>query len=166
MRSSIAGFAALFIFTICLAMTFPSFEESRKNIKSVETRGMTLPPVVIKLMSMEFQNIVADFFFVRISQFYGGKVENSKAATKEDWQWFYRNLDITTELDPWFQDPYYVGNAILTWDAGMFNESNSLLEKASNARTWDWWFPFFIGFNKFYFQGDHKGGGRLPAQGL
>ena len=158
MRSSLTGFIVLFIFLFGLTITFPSFEASRKSIKKVETRGMTLPPIVIKLMALEFRNIVADFLFVRVSQFYGGKVETKAAATAEDWQWLYRNLDAITELDPYFQDPYYLGNGLLTWDAGMFGEANTLLRKATDARTWDWWFPFLMGFNKFYFMGDNKGG--------
>lgn len=119
---------------------------------------MTLPPVVVKLVSLEFRSIVADFLFVRASQFYGGKVGENKKATKDDWDWLYRNLDVVTELDPYFQDPYYMGNGLLTWDAGMFNEANLLLKKATISRTWDWWFPFLSGFNKFFFMGDNKGG--------
>jgi len=119
---------------------------------------MTLPPVVIKLLSLEFRNIVADFMFVRASQFYGGKVEKKEASSRDDWEWLYRNLDVVTELDPYFQDPYYMGNGLLTWDAEMYKEANSLLQKGTDKRTWDWWLPFLMGFNKFYFLGDNKGG--------
>jgi len=136
----------------------PAYESARTNMKAVEMRGLTLPPFVVKLMSLEYRNIVADFIFVRASQFYGGKAGENKAPTMEDWQWFYRNLDLVTELDPWFQDPYYMGNGMLTWDAKMYKEANLLLEKATDARSWDWWFPFMIGFNKFYFLGENREG--------
>ena len=157
-KSIFVSFVPLLIFIIGYVAAFPSLQESRKDIKVEQFKGMTLPPVVVKLVSLEFRSIVADFMFVRASQFYGGKVGNSEKATKDDWDWLYRNLDVITELDPYFQDPYYMGNGLLTWDAGMFNEANILLEKATISRTWDWWFPFLSGFNKFFFMGDNKGG--------
>lgn len=125
-------------------------------MRSVETRGITLPPVVIKLLSLEFRTIAADFLFVRVSQFYGGKVARREEARQEDWEWLYHNLDVITELDPYFEDPYQLGNALLTWDAGMFQEANSLLQKGVTARSWDWQLPFFIGFNKFYFLNENE----------
>lgn len=127
-------------------------------MKAVEMRGLTLPPVLVKLIAMEYRNIVADFLFVRASQFYGRKANKKEEPEKEDWQWFYRNLDLVTELDPWFQDPYYVGNGMLVWDAKMYKEANLLLRKATDAREWDFWFPFLLGFNKFYFLGENEEG--------
>ena len=123
-----------------------------------EVKGITLPPAIVKLFSLEFQNIAADYLFVRASQFYGGRIETLSAATKEDWQWLYRNIDLVTELDPYFQDPYYMGNGFLAWDAGMVKEANILLQKATDKRYWDWMFPFYLGFNNFYFLGDNKAG--------
>ena len=127
-------------------------------IRMEEVKGLTLPPDIVRLFSLEFPSLSADLLFVRASQFYGGKIQRMEEATEEDWQWLYRNLDLVTELDPWFQDPYYMGNAFLTWDAGMISEANMLLQKATDARYWDWIFPFYLGFNKFYFQGDRVGG--------
>ncbi len=63
---------------------------------------------------------------------------------------------MTTDLDPYFEDPYYFGNAIFSWAAGAFNEADALLEKGVNARTWDWQLPFYLGFNKFYFLHKNK----------
>lgn len=155
MRSKLTGAVAL-LFILAYASVFPAFEGSRKAIKSMEVKGLTLPPTVVKLMSIEFRTLVADFFFIRASQFVGGRVQEGRKPSREDWNWLYRNLDLTTELDPYFQDPYYMGNGFLTWDAGMFKEANDLLQKATDARTWDWWFPFFIGFNKFFFLGENR----------
>ena len=51
-----------------------------------------------------------------------------------------------------------MGNGFLAWDAGMIKEANILLKKATDARYWDWMFPFYLGFNNFYFLGDNKTG--------
>lgn len=141
-----------------LAFIFPALEVSREQMKAIERKGLTLPPVAVRIMSLEFRSIAADLLFIRSSQFYGGKVGEKKEPSIEDWNWLNRNLDLVTELDPWFQDPYYFANGLLTWDAGMYKEANTLLEKAVRHRYWDFVFPFFIGFNKFYFLGDNRSG--------
>lgn len=158
MRSQIKPFVLFLLFLVAYTSLLPAFEDSRKTIKKEEVKGLTLPPAIVKLLSLEFRNIAADFLFIRASQFYGGQIETVSSATKEDWQWLYRNIDLVTELDPYFQDPYYMGNAFLSWDAGMIKEANSLLQKATKARDWDWNFPFYLGFNNFYFLGDNKAG--------
>jgi len=150
------GIILLLSLIVVYAVMFPAFERSRKNMRSVEMKGMTLPPVVIKLVSLEFRSLAADILFIRASQFYGGKVMNLAAATRDDWEWLNRNLDVITELDPYFEDPYQMGNALLTWDAGMITEANTLLKKGVEARSWDWQLPFFLGFNKFYFLNEGK----------
>ncbi len=138
------------------ALIFPSFEKARKDVKIGEVKGLNLPPHVIKFMAFEFKSIAADLHYVRASQFYGGRVDRLDKATRDDWTWLYTNLWLSTELDPYFQDPYYFGNAFLTWDAGLYVQANKLLQKGMDARTWDWTLPFFIGFNKFYFLNESK----------
>lgn len=158
MKSASIPLIALSVFLIGYITTFSGFENSRKKIKAEQVKGLTLPPVVLKLMTLEFKTITADFLFARASQFYGGKVGQETPLNEEDWQWLNHNFHVITELDPYFQDPYYVANGIFTWDAQMYEEANVLLDKAIKARTWDWWFPFLAGFNKFYFQGKNKEG--------
>lgn len=142
----------------CFAIIFPIFEQFRNPVRQAQTRGLILPPPVVRLLTLEFRTVAADFLFVRASQYYGGRAYRRDAWTKSDYGWLYNNLLVTTELDPYFQDPYYFGNAIFTWGAGAVNEADKLLEKGTNARTWDWQLPFFLGFNKFYFLHDNKGG--------
>lgn len=60
-------------------------------------------------------------------------------------------LNVSTDLDPYFLDPYYVAQAHLTWEGNMVRETNTLLDKGSRYRDWDWMLPFYIGFNYFYF---------------
>ncbi|HYA87069.1 MAG TPA: hypothetical protein VEI57_08415 [Nitrospirota bacterium] len=140
------------------ALVFPSFEKVRYPVKEAQARGLILPPPVVNLLALEFKTITADFLFARASQYYGGRSFRPGIWTKNDYVWLYNNLLVTTELDPYFQDPYYFGNAIFTWGAGAINDADVLLEKGTNARTWDWQLPFFLGFNKFYFLHDNKGG--------
>ena len=148
----------LLLFITGYLLIFPSIDKARIPAKNIQARGLILPPTVMKLLSLEFRTLIADFLFARASQYFGGKIEYHDPATGSDFRWLYSNLIVVTDLDPYFEDPYYFGNAIFTWDAGMYNEANALLKKGTEARTWDWQLPFFLGFNKFYFLKDNKAG--------
>ena len=96
---------------------------------------------------------VAEKFWPRADD---GKVDLANAAYNEEtkkweWRWIHDTLNASTDLDPYFYDPYYFGEAQLTWGANMIKEANTLLDKGSKYRDWDWMLPFFIGFNHFYF---------------
>lgn len=152
---------------VVYAFAFPVVARYRSEAKDVQSRGLILPPVVIKLLVMEYRTVAADFLFARASQYFGGKITRREAATPIDMQWLYSNLMAITDLDPYFEDPYYFGNALLTWEVGMYAQANRLLEKGVRARSWDWQLPFYLGFNKFYFLNDNAGGAeyiRIAAQ--
>lgn len=77
---------------------------------------------------------------------------NEKPRVEEwEWNWYTKILDTSTELDPYFLDPYLYANAFLPWESGKVEEANRLLERGSRYREWDWMLPFFIGFNDFFF---------------
>ncbi len=144
------------LFTI-YAFFFPIAESAWKPVQNIQARGMILPPLVTRLLSLEFKSVAADFLFARASQYFGGKIERRASTDRNDMHWLYNNLIVITDLDPYFEDPYYFGNALFTWQVGMYNEANSLLKKGTEARSWDWQFPFYLGFNKFYFLHDYQG---------
>lgn len=56
-------------------------------------------------------------------------------------------------LNPWHEDNYYVGAAILPWN-GQVDAAQYVLKQASLARVWDMWPPFFYAFNAMYFEHD------------
>lgn len=114
-----------------------------------------LPVAALKILSLEYDDLVADLLFSRTSSFYGGKSIRRETITPETYQTIYRRLDAASGLDPYFVDPYYFGQAVLTWGANMPREANSLLDRSRRYRTDDWVIPFFMGFNAFYFLGDN-----------
>lgn len=56
-------------------------------------------------------------------------------------------------LNPWHEDNYYVGAAILPWN-GQVDAAQYVLKQAAIARAWDMWPPFFYAFNAMYFEHD------------
>jgi hypothetical protein len=129
----------------------------RKKLLQVRAVSYVLPPQLLKITTLEFDSLAADFLFLKGLTFYGETMNRTERprVTEDEWRWLYAVLDAATDLDPWFYDPYYFANTNFTWDAGKAREANTLLAKGNKARTWDWTIPFFMGFNEYYFLHDH-----------
>ena len=117
-----------------------------------------LPAAALKLLSLEYDNLVADLIFSRTLSFHGGKLHRNERSTPETWRIIVDRLGAASELDPRFVDPYYFAQSALTWEAGMPAEANRLLDRGMRARSDDWEIPFFMGFNAFYFLHDNASG--------
>jgi len=127
--------------------------EAGKLAKRSDVTEFVIPAPILKITSLEFDGLVSDFLFLESMVFLGSTMERTERPRVKagEWGWFYNMLDASTDLDPYFLDPYYFANANLTWDAGMIEATNHLLEKGMKHRDWDSLLPFFIGFNYFYF---------------
>ncbi len=117
-----------------------------------------LPAGVLKLIAFEYRDLIADLIFSRTLSFHGGKLNRGEKIDAGTYQTVYRRLDTASELDPYFADPYFFGQTVLTWGAGMPREANALLERGRRYRSDDWVIPFFMGFNAFYFLHDSAKG--------
>jgi hypothetical protein len=129
----------------------------RKSLPSDAGGGFIIPSPVLKITSFEFKGVVSDMLFIKALVFEGSthvRRENPRIKT-EEWQWFDSILTASSDLDPYFEDPYYLANALMTWDGGLIRETNILLEKGTRYRDWDWMLPFYAGFNSFFFLQDN-----------
>jgi hypothetical protein len=153
MRRNVAVVVFLLILASLHVITLGKSTVTRKQLPRGEESGIVLPSPLLRIIALEFKGLVSDYLFLDAIGYYGGTMNRSeRPRVKEwEWQWFDKTLSATTDLDPYFLDPYLFGNAIFTWEAGMIRETNILLEKGSRYRTWDWMLPFFAGFNYFYF---------------
>lgn len=129
-----------------------------------------LPGPILRITALEFDSLAADLAFLKSTAFYGERTYKRIRLTPEDWDRVTQVLQVATDLDPRFLDPYHFGEMVLTWDAGRVTDANRLLEKALRHRGDDWVVPFYLGFNYFYFLHDNAKGGeylmmasRLPG---
>lgn len=129
-----------------------------KSLPVSQDAAYVIPSPILKITSLEYKGIASDFLFLRALVFFGGIIEKVGLENKPlrevsmewEWKWLYDTLKASTDLDPYFYDPYYFGQAHLPW-MNMTRETNILLENGVVHRDWDWNLPFFKGFNYFYF---------------
>ena len=124
-----------------------------KSLPKGEDTAYVLPSPILKVMSLEFKGLTSDFMFLRAIVFNGSILERGNIKGTQKWEWglLHDTLNASSDLDPYFFDPYYVAQAQLTWGANMIREVNVMLDKGIRHREWDWMLPFFAGFNHFYF---------------
>jgi tetratricopeptide (TPR) repeat protein len=129
---------------------------NRAQIRLDTPAGYVMPSKFSRILAMGNKGILSDFIFLKTATFFGGKSIKKGALKKEDWQYIVKSLDVTTDLDPYFVDPYFLAEGLLAWSAGMPEEANTILIKGTKYRISDWRLPFFIGFNDFYFLHDYE----------
>ena len=136
---------------------------ARMSTQQLEEKLGSLPGKEgLKILAMGHRALVSEWIFFRVMTYYGGRIDQEAPASRRnvDYPSMYYFLDTSTYIDPYNIDSYYFAQAILTWEFGMIREVNVLLDRGMEHRTWDFYLPFFAGFNSFYFLKDYKEAGR------
>lgn len=110
----------------------------------------------LKRMSLGYSGLLADIYWTRAVQYYGGK--HLQAAPRYDL--LYPLLDITTDLDPHLIIAYQFGSIFLSQKppagAGQPEKAVALVEKGIRANP-DWWQLYYtLGFIHYWDRKDYK----------
>ncbi len=98
---------------------------------------------------IEYQEVTADFIWLKAVQFIG-KRGDSEDPSGHNYDWFYKIIDLVTDLDPQFSYVYEAGGAVLSVLSDNVSSSNALLEKGIRYNPAYWQIPFYLGFNYMY----------------
>jgi tetratricopeptide (TPR) repeat protein len=105
-------------------------------------------PAVMTRMALSFDALVADLYWIRAVQYYGGRRLAERPGTSYDL--LYPLLDLTTSLDPYFSIAYRFGAFFLSemapGGAGRPDLAVRLIEKAMAAHPTRWEYPHDAGF--------------------
>lgn len=103
-------------------------------------------PKLIKRMSLGYDGLLADIYWTRAVQYYGGLHHRGGGRFELLWPL----LNITTQLDPHFIPAYQYGAAFLTgkppYGAGMVDKAIQLLEYGIRSNPDDWRLYEDLGF--------------------
>ena len=119
----------------------------------VEKLGYVPSATVLKSVAADLKELVAASLVLKVLMYFGGLSEKSEnqVAIPPDYPAMSRLLHVAVRLDPYNMDAYYFAQGFLTWDAKQYKLANDLMDYGMKYRTWDWYLPFFAGFNSAYF---------------
>lgn len=113
----------------------------------------------LKGAALCYDEVLADLLWIKAIGYFG-----EHYVADQNYAWLYHLLDITTSLDPGFEDPYEFGGIILAGEMGNIDQSTELLKKGMNNvfkhHKRYWYLPFFVAFNYMYYKGDNLNAAR------
>lgn len=126
--------------------------------KPIEEKLGFVPSVnVIKALSADHKELLGAGLVLKVMMYFGGLVDQDEktVAQPPDYVGMSRMLHGAVKLDPYNSDAYYFAQAFLVWDVGQVKVANDLLDYGMRYRSWDWYLPYFAGFNHGYFLKDY-----------
>ena len=115
-------------------------------------------PQVLRRATLSFQAVLADIYWIRAVQHYGGtKLSNDP---NKHYDVLYPLLDLTTSLDPYFDVVYKFGSVFVgepyPAGAGRPDQAIALLEKGLRTRPDKWELAQGIGFVYYWWLSDYQ----------
>jgi tetratricopeptide (TPR) repeat protein len=152
----------LALLLIAYSTLIPPFTGYMKSKPIVEKLGNFPRVEVLQFVAADQKQLFAASLVMKVMIYFGGLMEDESAKYKipPDFNTMSRVLHGSVKLDPYNMDAYYFAQGILVWDIGIYKVANDLLDYGMKYRTWDWYLPFFAGFNAAYFLKDYQGAAR------
>ena len=152
-RTVSTGIVCLLLYGI-LILPFTAY---LKNKPFVEKLGYVPSVAALKSVAADHKELVAASLVLKVLMYFGGLVEKTEnqLPIPPDYMSMSRLLHGAVKLDPYNMDAYYFAQGFLTWDVKQYKLANDLLDYGMKYRTWDWYLPFFAGFNSAFFLKDY-----------
>jgi len=157
-RTAASGVVCLVLYVV-LIIPFTTY---LKNKPFVEKLGYVPSVTALKSVAADHKELVAASLVLKVLMYFGGLIEKSENqfAVPPDYMSMSRLMHGAVKLDPYNLDAYYFAQSFLTWDVKQYKLANDLLNYGMKYRTWDWYLPFFAGFNSAYFLKDYAAAAR------
>jgi tetratricopeptide (TPR) repeat protein len=149
----------LLVGIICYGALLGPFTAYMKH-KPVEEKLGYVPSVnLLRYVCADQKEFVGAALLMKIMMYFGGlmdKQDPNVIAERPDYLGMSNMIHSALKLDPYNMDGYYFAQSFLTWEVKQYAIANKLLDYGMKYRTWDWYLPFFAGFNHAYFLKDFK----------
>lgn len=158
LRTASSGVVCL-VFYLLLIMPFTTY---LKNKPFVEKLGYVPAVSVLKSVAADQKELVGASLVLKVLMYFGTLVEKAENqfTVPPDYKSMSRLLHGAVKLDPYNMDAYYFAQSFLTWDVKQYKLANDLLDYGMTYRSWDWYLPFFAGFNSAFFLKDYAAAAR------
>lgn len=115
--------------------------------------GYTPSAGALKLVCGDQRYAIAEWNVLRVIFYFGSLIEKrqNNITIPPEYYNMFKTIQTAIELDPYNMDTYYFAQAAFSWEAGHAEDVNRLLDYGMRFRTWDYYLPYFAGFNAAYF---------------
>jgi len=120
-----------------------------------ERQMSTLSPEILYKATLGYQYFWANILWMQTIVYFGKKLD------KADFPYLSRLLDSVTTLNPKAEHAYYLAAAAIPWSTNSTELSKPLLERAMRSLPQDWRWPYYRGFNAYWFDHDLATAGKL-----
>lgn len=153
-RPFVVFILAIFAYVILIG----PFTAYMKNKPMEEKLGYVPDANLLRYVSADQKEFVAAALIMKVIMYFGGLMDRPTeraVAAPPDFRGMSNIIHTALKLDPYNMDGYYFAQSFLTWEVKQIKIANNLLEYGMKYRTWDWYLPFFAGFNYAYFLKDY-----------
>lgn len=159
MKKAIVFLSISLLSYLLLIVPFANYMRSKPF---VEKLGYVPTATVMKAVTADQKEFIGALLVMKVLMYFGGLIDKQQNGLPipPDYPAMSRMIHSAVQLDPYNMDAYYFAQAILVWDVGKVEVANKLLDYGMKYRTWDWYLPFFAGFNHAYFLKDYAGAAR------
>lgn len=114
---------------------------------------------ILKFSVGDQRYLVSELAVFKVMLYFGTMYDNTVNTLKlpPEYANMAKMLSNSVLLDPYNMDAYYLAQAAFVWDVkDSVKDINKLLVYGMRYRTWDFYLPFFAGFNSAYFLHDYR----------
>lgn len=146
-----------FVFLLCALHSLQRMHDSRYPDHQSPLEDFKYLPNsnFVKGCALSFNEVLADLLWIKAVGYFGDHF-----SAKDDYRWLFQLLDVTTTLDPYYDDPYEFGGIVLANVANDVDASFKILERGMENvpkhHPRYWYLPFFTAFNHMYYRGDYQ----------
>jgi tetratricopeptide (TPR) repeat protein len=147
----------LILLVLYLCVLFP-FTSYMKNRPLLEKLGYVPRSEIMQFAAADQKQFTSAALVMKVLFYFGGLVEQAakRIYTPPDFTGMQTTIETAVKLDPYNMDAYYFAQAVMVWDMKQVKAANDLLEYGMQYRDWDWYLPFFAGFNCGYFLKEYE----------
>ena len=136
-------------FAVVLVVTIAAAQARLPHDPVGDTDGVVPEPALVKLVTIGFDGLASDWYWVRAIQVVG-----SEAGPRGRNRELAALIDLVTELNPWVSHAYRFAAVWLIDDEQAVRDANALLRRGIEHHPDDWRQYFHLGFNHFFFLGE------------
>jgi len=125
--------------------THSSYQEGRL------VESYQIPLSIQSKLTLGYSNVIALIKWFKFMSYFGGTNHHELNSL-----FLLQQLKEITSLNPNHKPAYSIAATVLPWLMGTAKPSQSLLDKALYQFPLDWHWPFYMGFNVYWFDHDRK----------